>query len=62
VITNFTGHPTAILPRRFPEQDGKRTPQAVTFTGRLYEETNLRALAHAFQQATTGHLERPPLG
>ena len=62
VITNFTGHPTAILPRRFPEQDGKRTPQAVTFTGRLYEETNLLALAHAFQQATTGHLERPPLG
>lgn len=62
VITNFTGHPTAILPRRFPEQNGKRTPQAVTFTGRLYDESTLLALAHAFQQATTGHLERPPLG
>lgn len=61
VITNFTGHPTAILPRRFQEQEGKRTPVAVTFTGRLYGETELLALAHAFQQATTTHLERPTL-
>jgi hypothetical protein len=36
-------------------------PGSVTLTGRLYGETTLLAVAHAFQQATGDHLRRPPL-
>ena len=60
-ITNLTGHPCVVLPCGFEEQNGVATPTAATFTGRLYDETTLLALAHAFQQATDFHLRRPPL-
>jgi Asp-tRNA(Asn)/Glu-tRNA(Gln) amidotransferase A subunit family amidase len=33
----------------------------LTFTGRLYGETELLAVAHAYQRATDFHLARPPL-
>ncbi len=61
VITNLTGHPTAVLPNGFVEKDGVKTPTAITFTGRLFGETDLLSLAHAYQQATDFHLQRPPL-
>ena len=32
-------------------------PTAITFTGRLYGETDLLAVAHAYQQATGHHLQ-----
>ena len=60
-LTNMTGHPTIVVP------DGERTngkngqPGTITFTGRLYGETELLALAHAYQQASGAHLRRPPL-
>ena len=38
-----------------------RSPTAITFTGRLYGETELLAVAHAFQQAIGQHLKRPPM-
>ena len=34
---------------------------AITFTGRLYGETDLLAVAHAYQEATGFHRKRPPL-
>jgi Asp-tRNA(Asn)/Glu-tRNA(Gln) amidotransferase A subunit family amidase len=61
VLTNFTGHPTVIVP------DGERTesnsgqPGTITFTGALFGESKLLALAHAYQQASGAHLKRPPL-
>jgi Asp-tRNA(Asn)/Glu-tRNA(Gln) amidotransferase A subunit family amidase len=61
VITNLTGHPTAVVP--FGNRaDGKNgQPGTITFTGRLFGETDLLTLAHAFQQVGSDHLRRPPL-
>ncbi len=55
VITNFTGHPQMSVPSGFV--DGE--PEAIHFTGRLYEEGKMARAAHAFQQATRWHRERP---
>ncbi|RUL88746.1 amidase [Tautonia sociabilis] len=60
-ITNLTGHPTAVLPFGFQDIDGREGPGSLTFTGRLYDESTLLALAVAFQRATGDHLRRPPL-
>ena len=59
VITNLTGHPAAVLPDGFTVRDGVRRPYAITFTGRLYGEVDLLAVAHAYQRVTGHHLERP---
>jgi Asp-tRNA(Asn)/Glu-tRNA(Gln) amidotransferase A subunit family amidase len=61
LITNLTGHPTVVLPNGFRKNGGVETPTALTFTGRLYGETELLAVAHAYQQATGHHLKRPSL-
>ncbi len=60
LLTNLTGHPAVVVPNGFRTSDG--TPTSITFTGRLYRETELLALAHAYQQATEFHLARPPVG
>jgi Asp-tRNA(Asn)/Glu-tRNA(Gln) amidotransferase A subunit family amidase len=56
-ITNMTGHPTLCMPNGFTRLG---TPTAVTFTGKLFGETDLLTLARAFQEATGHHLKRPP--
>ena len=56
--TNLTGHPCVTVPNGF--LDG--TPTSITFTGRLYGESAVLAVAHAFQQATDFHRRRPPVG
>jgi Asp-tRNA(Asn)/Glu-tRNA(Gln) amidotransferase A subunit family amidase len=64
LITNLTGHPTVVLPngtRVSRDGEGVESPTSLTFTGRLYGETELLAVAHAFQQAVGQHLKRPPL-
>jgi Asp-tRNA(Asn)/Glu-tRNA(Gln) amidotransferase A subunit family amidase len=61
LLTNLTGHPTVVLPNGFRKVDGAELPTALTFTGRLYGETELLAVAHAYQQATGHHLKRPPM-
>ncbi|HEV7518439.1 MAG TPA: amidase [Thermoanaerobaculia bacterium] len=58
LITNLTGHPAVVLPNGF-RQDG--TPASITFTGRLYGEAELLALARAYQDATGFHLKHPKL-
>ncbi len=60
-ITNLTGHPTVVLPNGFRKNGNVETPTGLTFTGRLYGETELLAVAHAYQQATGHHLRRPPM-
>jgi Asp-tRNA(Asn)/Glu-tRNA(Gln) amidotransferase A subunit family amidase len=57
----MTGHPTAVLPRGFRIRDNVKTPTSVTFTGKLFGETDLLTIAHAYQQATGHHLDRPDL-
>jgi Asp-tRNA(Asn)/Glu-tRNA(Gln) amidotransferase A subunit family amidase len=48
-----------VLPNGFREADG--TPVSITFMGRLHGESALLAVAHAYQEATDFHLERPAL-
>ncbi len=60
-LTNLTGHPTVVMPDGFRKAAEAEVPLAVTFTGRLYGEAELLAVAHAYQQATGAHLRRPPM-
>lgn len=62
VITNLTGHPTAVFPDGFVESKGREVPFSVTMTGQLFGETELLSVAHAYQQARGVHLKRPPIG
>jgi Asp-tRNA(Asn)/Glu-tRNA(Gln) amidotransferase A subunit family amidase len=59
LLANLTGHPTLVLPNGFQKRGDAETPVALTFTGRLYGETELLALGHAYQQATGFHLRHP---
>lgn len=61
VLTNLTGHPTVCLPNGFTKLGDAKVPTAITFTGKLYGETELLTLAKAYQDATGFHTERPPL-
>ena len=60
LLTNLTGHPCVVLPNGFRKADKKEMPTAIRFTGRLYGETELLAVALAYQEATGFHLQRPP--
>ncbi len=57
--TNLTGHPTVVAPCGFGERSGR--PFSISFTGKLYDEARLLALAGAWQRATAYHLEHPEL-
>ena len=61
VLTNFTGHPTVILPDGERKDSKSGQPGTLTFTGRLFGESKLLALALAYQEASGAHLKRPPL-
>ncbi|HEY7428288.1 MAG TPA: amidase [Gemmataceae bacterium] len=61
LLSNLTGHPTVVLPNGFRKNGDTELPTAITFTGRLYGESDLLAVAHAYQQATGHHLKRPPM-
>ena len=58
LATNLTGHPAVVLPNGFREND---TPTSITFTGKLYDEGTLLAVAGAYQNATDFHLRHPVL-
>ncbi len=61
VLTNLTGHPTVVLPDGLVERKGCKVPTSVTFTGRLFGETELLGVAHAYQQKKGDHLDHPTL-
>jgi Asp-tRNA(Asn)/Glu-tRNA(Gln) amidotransferase A subunit family amidase len=58
LLTNLTGHPAVVVPDGF-RKDG--TPTSITFTGRLWGEGPVLALAKAYQDATGFHLRTPKL-
>jgi len=60
-LTNLTGHPTVVVPDGDRDKSPHGQPGTITFTGKLFGESNLLALAHAYQQASSAHLKRPPL-
>ena len=57
-ITNFTGHPTVVVPNGFSD---KHTPTSISFIGGLYQEAETLAVAKAYQDATDWHLQYPQL-
>jgi Asp-tRNA(Asn)/Glu-tRNA(Gln) amidotransferase A subunit family amidase len=60
-LTNLTGHPTTIVPDGTRDKSPNDQPATINFTGKLFGETDLLALSHAYQQASGAHLRRPPL-
>lgn len=56
-LTNLTGHPCVVLPNGF--KDGR--PTSISFTGKLYDEGTVLAIAKAFQDRTDFHKKHPEL-
>ena len=56
-LTNLTGHPEISVPQGFHEG----SPTSLRFTGKLFGESEVLLLAHAFQGATEYHRLRPPI-
>ena len=57
-ITNFTGHPTVVVPNGFTD---RRTPTSISFIGGLHKEAETLAVAKAYQDATNWHQQYPDL-
>jgi Asp-tRNA(Asn)/Glu-tRNA(Gln) amidotransferase A subunit family amidase len=58
LLTNLTGHPCVVLPNGFTKEG---TPTSISFTGKLFGEAKLLAVAKAYQDATGFHLKHPKL-
>jgi aspartyl-tRNA(Asn)/glutamyl-tRNA(Gln) amidotransferase subunit A len=54
---NLVGQPAISVPNGFGEHD---LPTGIQFTGRVWSEARLLAIAHAYQNATDHHKKRPP--
>jgi Asp-tRNA(Asn)/Glu-tRNA(Gln) amidotransferase A subunit family amidase len=59
--TNFTGHPSVVMPVGFVERDGTRTPRPIILTGHLHDDERLLSLGAAVQNELTAQLEQPEL-
>lgn len=57
LLTNRTGHPVVSMPSGF----FRGSPTALHFTGKLFGDSEILLLAHAFQAATDHHLRHPTL-
>ncbi|HKD36649.1 MAG TPA: amidase, partial [Pirellulales bacterium] len=60
-LENLTGHPSVVIPNGLTKRGGVETPKSLTFTGRLFGESDLLAVAQAYQRATGFHLAHPPM-
>ncbi|GAB2949676.1 amidase [Hymenobacter coalescens] len=58
VLTNLTGHPAVVVPNGFRPGG---LPSTITFTGQLYQEARLLALAKAYQDASDFDERHPKL-
>jgi Asp-tRNA(Asn)/Glu-tRNA(Gln) amidotransferase A subunit family amidase len=56
LATNLTGHPCAVLPNGFNDDD---MPASLSFIGKLYGEAELCTVARAWQEASGWHRRRP---
>jgi Asp-tRNA(Asn)/Glu-tRNA(Gln) amidotransferase A subunit family amidase len=57
-LTNLTGQPTVVARNGFT---AKGMPTSITFTGKVYGEAKMLALARAYQTATKWHTRHPSL-
>jgi aspartyl-tRNA(Asn)/glutamyl-tRNA(Gln) amidotransferase subunit A len=55
---NAVGQPALSVPNGFGPD---HLPTGIQFTGRVWSEARLLAIAHAYQQATDWHKKRPPI-
>ncbi|MGB3544935.1 amidase, partial [Rubrivirga sp.] len=63
LITNLTGHPAVAIPNGLFPVEGhpeRRSPHSITVVGPLWGEHHALRVAHAIQDATDTHLQRPP--
>jgi hypothetical protein len=58
-MTNLSGHPTFVAPCGF---DDRGKPYSVSFTGKLFGDAEVLALARAWQAATAYEDRHPELG
>jgi aspartyl-tRNA(Asn)/glutamyl-tRNA(Gln) amidotransferase subunit A len=58
-IFNFTGQPAISVPCGFTARD---LPVGLMLAGRMFEDGRVLQVASAFEQATSWHLRRPPVG
>ena len=56
LLTNLTGHPTAVVPNGFRENG---TPMSISFIGKLYGDAEALAIAKAYQDGTDFHKRKP---
>ncbi len=61
VQTNFTGHPSVVMPIGYRERNSVRTPTPVILSGHLNDDERLLAFADAFQAQVSAHQEHPKL-
>jgi Asp-tRNA(Asn)/Glu-tRNA(Gln) amidotransferase A subunit family amidase len=62
VLTNLTGHPQVVMPSEFTTYpNGTTLPKSITFTGKLYGESELLTLCHQYQLKTSQHTKHPVL-
>lgn len=57
-LTNLSGHPTVAVPNGFND---KNEPTSITFTGRLFGETETLLVAKAYQDVSEIHTKHPVL-
>lgn len=59
--TNLTGHPTFVAPYAAPPKPNARiaAPASICFTGQLYDDARLLAVARAWQQSSAYHRAHP---
>ncbi len=58
LITNYTGHPTVVVPNGFTR---KGSPTSISFIGGLFKEAETLAAAKSYQDATDWHRQHPDL-
>jgi len=58
ILTNLTGHPAVVIPNGVTD---KGQSSSVTFTGRLYDEATVLAVAKCYQDRTDFHHQRPAM-
>ncbi len=57
-MTNLSGHPTVVVPNGFNDNN---EPTSITFTGKLFGDTETLLVAKAYQDASGVHTEHPAL-
>ena len=61
IATNLAGNCGLSLPCGFAELEGRRLPVGLQLLGNNLEEAKLLGIAHAYEQSTPWHKERPAL-